>query len=275
MLTAGAAPAQGSELTRLGEELAAVDDELRAWAVAVNRRPSPTPATLRSLLSLARADLAAQLTEDAEPDEQLVRVVHLAQRVVPGTEHAAVSVLLERESLRTPASTSTVPVALDTAQQELREGPAFQVGPAHETVRIDDFRFETRWPKYAAKALELGLRSALICELPATRGAGGILSLYSGRRRAFTAAAELVAPVFASRAAIAVAHADEVLNLRRAIGSRQVIGEAVGILMERHRLSGEQAFERLVTASQRGHVKLRDLAARITETGEEPDAVAP
>jgi AmiR/NasT family two-component response regulator len=100
-----------------------------------------------------------------------------------------------------------------------------------------------------------------------------VLSLYSSRRRAFSPAGELVAPVFASRAAIAVAHADQVHNLRRAIGSRQVIGQAVGILMERHRLSADDAFERLVIVSQRAHVKLRDVAARMTETGEDPEQI--
>ena len=103
---------------------------------------------------------------------------------------------------------------------------------------------------------------------------GGVLTLYSARRHAFRDAAELVVPVFAARASIALTHADRVLNLRRAIGTRQVIGEAVGILMERHRISADDAFERLVAASQNSHVKLRELATRVTETGEEPEDAA-
>jgi AmiR/NasT family two-component response regulator len=72
--------------------------------------------------------------------------------------------------------------------------------------------------------------------------------------------------VFVSRAAITLAHAEQVANLRRALGSRQTIGEAVGILMERHRFTTDLAFARLVSASQHGQIKLRDLAAQLTET---------
>jgi len=102
----------------------------------------------------------------------------------------------------------------------------------------------------------------------------GVLSVYAGHPAAFDAAAELVIPVFAARAAIAAAYADKVTHMHRAIESRQVIGQAVGILMERHRLSPQQAFDNMVTTSQQSHIKLRELALRINETGEEPSAAA-
>jgi hypothetical protein len=77
----------------LGEQLAGLEKELRAWARSPRQRqrPAPTPPTLLTLLLLARADLAAELTGEATPTEQLTRVVHLAVRLVPGTEHAGVS----------------------------------------------------------------------------------------------------------------------------------------------------------------------------------------
>jgi hypothetical protein len=118
------------------------------------------------------------------------------------------------------------------------------------------------------------MRSLLVCELPVLRGGAGTLNLYSDEPRAFRPLAELVAPVFAARASIALTHADQVFNLRRAVASRQQIGQAVGILMERHKIDEDAAFERLITASQRAHVKIRDIATRISRTGEEPDQVA-
>jgi hypothetical protein len=260
-------------LSDLREQLCAVDAELHAWDKAAHRRPTPTPTTLSSLLSLVRADLASQLSDDASPEENLAQVVHLAQQLIPGTEHAGVSLLRIGAPIETPAATSSVPAAIDQIQSEIGNGPSFFVSAVREVLRIDDLRNDARWPRYAERLQGLDVRSVLVCELPLTRGAAGLLSLYSSRRRAFSTTAELVAPVFASRAALSLAHADEVSNLRRAIGSRQVIGEAVGILMERHRLSSDQAFERLVAASQHRHVKVRDIALRVTETGEEPDAV--
>jgi len=263
-----------ADLTLLSEQLADLEKNLRAWAASPRLRPAATPPTLRTLLALARADLAAELTDDATPTQQLAHVVHLAVRLVPGTEHAGVSMQRPGQRVENLAATSPVATACDQAQHELGEGPPPQIGAIHGTIRIDDLRAERRWPRFAARAVEVGVRSMLVCELPATRGGTGMLSLYSSRRRGFSAASELVAPVFASRAAIALAHAEQVLNLRRAIGTRQVIGEAVGILIERHRLTAEQAFERLVTASQHRHVKLRELAARLAETGEDPDTLA-
>jgi GAF domain-containing protein len=235
-------------------------------------RRAPTPSTLRSLLSLARADLASQLADDATPAEHLDRIVHLAQHLVPGTEHAGVS-LLKREDITTLASTSSVPVEVDQIQRDLGTGPIFAARAVHDVLRIDDVTTDGRWPKYADELERLGVHSVLISELPMTHGTVSLLSLYASRRRAFSTAAELVVPVFAARASIALAHAEEVANLHRAIDSRQVIGEAVGILMERHRLASDEAFERLVRASQRKHVKLRDLAVRMTETGEDPENV--
>jgi hypothetical protein len=268
---AGLAPA---DVTLLSEHLADVEKDLREWARPPRQRSTPTPPTLRTLLLLARADLAVELSGEPTPTEQLARVVCLAVRLVPGTEHAGVSLQRGGQKVENLAATSTIATACDQARHDLGEGPLPQVGVIHGSIRIDDLGAERRWPRFAARAVELGVRSMLVCELPGTRGGTGMLSLYSSRRRGFNAASELVAPVFASRAALALAHAEQVLNLRRAIGTRQVIGEAVGILMERHRLTADQAFERLVTVSQHRHVKLRELATRLTETGEEPDTFA-
>ena len=235
-------------------------------------RRSPTPSTLRSLLSLARADLASQLSDDATPAEHLDRIVHLALHLVPGTEHAGVS-LLKGEDITTLASTSNVAAEVDQIQRDLGNGPIFALRAVHEVLRIDEVKTDARWPKYAHELERIGMHSVLVSELPMTHGTSSVLSLYAARRRAFSTEAELLVPVFAARASIALAHAEEVSNLHRAIDSRQVIGEAVGILIERHRLTSDEAFERLVRASQRKHVKLRDLAVRMTETGEDPENV--
>lgn len=271
LLAAGSANSRAAELHEMRQQLAAIETGLRSLAESGNRR-TPTPSTLRSLLSLARADLAIELANDATPAQHLDRIVRLAQSLLPGTEHAGVSVL-RRDVIETLAATSTVPAEADQVQADLGEGPSMQVHVTHEVVRINDTFTDPRWPKFAAQLQNLGLRSVLVCEVPMTHTTPSVLSLYAQRRHAFSAAAELVAPVFAARAAVALAHADEVSNLHRAIDSRQVIGEAVGILMERHRLSAREAFDRLVSASQRRHTKLRELAIRMTETGEEPESV--
>ena len=62
----------------------------------------------------------------------------------------------------------------------------------------------------------------------------------------------------------------ELDGLKLALASRDTIGQAKGILMERYRLSADEAFERLRAASQSANRKLVDLARQLTETGEWP-----
>ena len=244
---------------------------------------SDTPATddagvgpggeLARLLSLARSNLAAELSADDGPDAMLDHAVELTRRWVPGTEHASVAVRLRPDVLHITATTGEIASACDQIQADLAQGPVFDALADHATVRVDDLGAETRWPDFARRALELDLRSVLVCELPMVAGSSATLNLYSSKPAAFGPMAELVAPVFASRASIALAHHGEVYNLRRAIDSRQMIGQAIGILMERHKITSDEAFDRLVRASQCGHMKLRELATRVVETGEEPDLV--
>jgi ANTAR domain/GAF domain len=228
---------------------------------------------LSRLLSLARTDLAAVLSPDEEPDVLLARAVELSQRWIPHAQHASVTVQRVGGKPRTSAATGDVASSCDQAQVEFGEGPLLEVITDRQPRHADDLGDDPRWPRFAARAAELGVRSVLVCELPVLRGSVGTLNLYAGEPRAFTPIAQLLAPVFAARASLALAHADQVFNLRRAVTSRQLIGQAVGILMERHKIDEDTAFERLVAASQEAHVKLREVAARITETGEEPDDI--
>ena len=62
-------------------------------------------------------------------------------------------------------------------------------------------------------------------------------------------------------------------NLERAVDSHRLVGQAMGILIERHRMTSEQAFGALRRASQENNIKLREVAQRVIETGSEPDAV--
>lgn len=88
-------------------------------------------------------------------------------------------------------------------------------------------------------------------------------------------AADLLAAAFAAalrRITTALEAADREQNLQQAVASHQLIGQATGILVERHRLLPGQAFERLRRASQARNLKLRELAARVIETGDEQES---
>jgi AmiR/NasT family two-component response regulator len=59
------------------------------------------------------------------------------------------------------------------------------------------------------------------------------------------------------------------------LGTRETIGEALGILMERERITADQAFDVLRRASQHLNVKLRDIAQNLVDTGETPNTGQP
>ena len=108
----------------------------------------------------------------------------------------------------------------------------------------------------------------LSLHLFAVRGDLGALNLYAGARGVFDHGSEELATVFAAHAAIALAGAQEEAHMRVALDNRDVIGQAKGILMERHKLTPDQAFVLLARASQENNVKIRDLAVLIATTGE-------
>lgn len=236
--------------------------------------PSVNPASLVQLLTLVREDLAAVFqNEQATPEQLLDQIVQVATRLVPGAEDAGVAVFADGQ-LRTVAAAGELTMVLDALRRAAGEGPSLDVARSGKTLRVADVGTDPRWIEYGPRAAAEGARSVLACPLPLPRRQLGVLSLFSGRPAAFDEAAELVVPVFAARAAIALTHAEKVSQLEAALQSRQVIGQAVGILMERHRLSEQQAFDTLVTASQESHLKLREVARRVTETGQEPDQAA-
>jgi hypothetical protein len=57
----------------------------------------------------------------------------------------------------------------------------------------------------------------------------------------------------------------EVNGLRTALGTRTLIGKALGIIIEREGVNETEAFEMLKNMSQHRNVKMRDLAARMVE----------
>ena len=88
--------------------------------------------------------------------------------------------------------------------------------------------------------------------------------------------ADLLAQAFAlavDRLILAQQSADRQEHLARGIESHRLIGQAVGILVERHRVTPAEAFERLKHASQDRNLKLRAVAELVIETGADPEAL--
>ena len=132
---------------------------------------------------------------------------------------------------------------------------------------VDDLTTDERWPVFTAGAVDFGIRSMLSLHLYTDRESFGALNIYARQRHAFTPDSVATGVLLAAHCAVAIAATTASANLRIALESRDVIGQAKGILMERHKITPTEAFDLLITASQHSHRKLRDIAAHLTETG--------
>ena len=141
----------------------------------------------------------------------------------------------------------------------------------HEVFLVDDLRLEDRWPEFSQRAADAtGVRSVLSLRLFAEQDTMGALNLYSKDPDAFDKEAQAIAAVFAAHAAVAMSSSRRESNLERALESRDLIGQAKGILIAHRQMTADEAFETLRTASRNLNLKLRDVADHVVYTGEVP-----
>ena len=224
-------------------------------------------------VSPLHADLARVVVAGRELPDVLDEVVRIARRAMPGS--AATSITLIRdERAFTAAYDGQLAMDLDEMQYQRGYGPCLDAGRAGALFHVPDMAVEDRWPDYAVQALERGVRSSLSVPLPFQGSSIGALNNYATRPHAFTDADVVLGEEVAAFVAIAVGNAEaaaraaeDAANMRQAMVSRAVIEQAKGILMERHKITAEQAFTLLTRASQRSNVKLRDIADELTRTG--------
>ncbi len=220
------------------------------------------------LLARRLSELARNLQAENTLQDTLDGIVRAAVTDVPGVQYAGISVVEARRKVSTPAWTDELVRACDRAQYETRQGPCLDAVYEERTVRLSDMRTEARWPEFTKRAAELGAGSMLCLQLFVEGDNLGALNLYSHTAGAFDDESEHIGLLFASHASVAMAGAQRHEQLDRALATRDLIGRATGILMERHKLTSEQAFTLLIRASQITNIKLRDIADRLVTTGE-------
>jgi GAF domain-containing protein len=218
-------------------------------------------------LSQRLADLARDMQRQPGNAAVMDVIVAAAVSTVPGAEEASISLVRRGRHIVSAAATSDVPRRFDALQEETRQGPCMDAMYEHETIRVDDLATEERWPELARRAGEIGAASMLCVQLFVEGEDLGALNLLARRPGAFTDESERIGLVFASHAAVAVAQAQKVTHLDTAVASRDVIGQAKGVLMERYKITADQAFALLVRVSQDTNRKLQEVAEYLTHTG--------
>ncbi|HEY0000516.1 MAG TPA: GAF and ANTAR domain-containing protein [Actinoplanes sp.] len=212
--------------------------------------------------------MARSLQSEGSFEQTLDAIVSGAAHTVPGAERAGLTAVQGRRKVSTVAATDDLVREVDRAQYETGQGPCLDAAYERRTVRLADMAAEDRWPDFSRRALELGVRSMLSFQLYVRHDDLGALNLYSAQVDAFDDESENVGLLFASHAAIAMAGSRKEHDLSLAISARDLIGQAKGILMERHKVTGEQAFHLLAQVSQRSNTKLAEVAHSLVETAD-------
>lgn len=220
-------------------------------------------------LAQAFSRIARELADKPTVGATLEETVRLAVEVVPGCEYAGVSWLAPGRHMETPACTDPLVAQCDAAQYRYGEGPCVDAVWDEELNQVDDLRTDPRWPRFAREATDLGMRSMLACRLSAPHRTIGALNLYASVPKAFDEHSRALVVIYAAHASIALMSRRLESDLRAAVDTRGTIGQAIGILIERHRLRPAAAFDLLVRASQDRHLKLRQLAEELISTGSE------
>jgi hypothetical protein len=210
------------------------------------------------------AQVAASLRCPVDAQDALEAITVGAVEALPGIEHASVSITRKDGRIETLAPTDVLAIRADELQYELGEGPCLDAVLDQPVIQVDDLRTDLRWPAYGPRAAQqLGIGSQLAFQFRAEPHARGGLNLYSAQPNSITIETRHLGVLFANLAALALGWTREAQTLTEAIGSRTVVGQAVGVLMERHQLDPDRAFGFLVRTSQTGNIKLRDVAAGI------------
>lgn len=205
--------------------------------------------------------------------------VELAVSTIDGCDAAGVF-LVRQGRVTTAASSDPIVVELDELQFTYNEGPCLDAVAEGGSSYAVDLADDPRWPKFGPAAADAGIRSVLAFRL--SDRPVSALNLYAHLPAAFGATDRAKGLIFATLAGLALDAAgeradddDRVANLLVALKTRELIGQAQGILIERERITGEQAFGVLRRASQFLNIKVREVAQNLVDTGETPPTATP
>lgn len=214
------------------------------------------------------AEIVRALHDRSEADSESV-IAELAEHAaleIPGAKYAGVTVTTDHNRIDTPAASHPYPLILDEIQQRHLQGPCLASAWEKQTFHISDLEKDFRWPKYRKDALaETPIRSIMAFQLFIANRSMGALNVYAEEPGAFDDDTEEVGLIFATHSAVAwnAARRDE--QLQRALASRDMIGQAKGMIMERYTIGAIQAFEMLRKLSQDSNVPLARIAEELVD----------
>lgn len=214
--------------------------------------------------------VARRVSAQTSVEDSLTLLAQAAQHTIPGADHVSISIARRNRQIETVAASDELVRRLDAVQYELMEGPCVDAILSRERRVSNDLTHEDRWPRFAPRAVELGIRSQLGLDLFDEEASIGGLNLYGDEPHAFTDASTHLAVLFAAQASHVLGRRMRETQLTEALKTRQLIGQATGIVMERYQLSEARAFEFLTRVSQQSNIRLATVAAELVQQAAQP-----
>jgi GAF domain-containing protein len=212
------------------------------------------------------AELARSVAAPRDIDDVLSGVTAATVELLTGADTAGVLLVSKGGTFESLSGTSELIYEVDRLQEKHNAGPCVEAAINELVVRTEDFETETRWPQYSREVCKLGVRSSISFKLYTGDRTAGALNVFSRRPNSFDADSEVIGSILAAHAAAAILASRESQQLQAALLSRDLIGQAKGMLMERFQVDAVGAFEMLRKLSQQMNVRLAEIARRIVDT---------
>jgi GAF domain-containing protein len=201
---------------------------------------------------------------DADSDTVVAELAEHAAIEIPGAQYAGITLTRNGKHIETPAATHMYPMLLDKIQQRHQEGPCLTAAWEEKTVHVADLETDDRFPLYRQDAIaETPIKSIMAFQLFIAGETMGALNVYSEQPNVFDSESRNIGLVFAAHSSVAWNSARRDEQFKRALSSRDVIGQAKGMIMERYDVDAVRAFELLRKLSQDSNVPLIRVATEL------------
>jgi hypothetical protein len=214
------------------------------------------------------AELVADLERDGiETAAGLRELVENGVRHVVGSQYAGITLAQRDKAVTNVVATHRYPMVLDAIQNLYGEGPCLAAAWQHQLVYVGDLNTDQRWPRYQRDAMEqTPIRSIVSYESFVDGNTMGALNFYADHPHAFNDESLEIGGVFATHVALAWSMMRRHDQFRSGLVSRDIIGQAKGVIMERFNLDAVEAFEVLTRLSQQSNIKVIDIAKGLIDS---------
>lgn len=210
---------------------------------------------------------------DTDADTVVAELAEHAAAEIPGAQYAGITLTRNAKQVDTPAATHHWPLLLDKIQQRHLEGPCLTAAWEETTVHVRDLETEERFPNYRRDALaETPIRSIMAFQMFIAGETLGALNVYAEEPNAFGDDSRTLGLIFAAHSSVAWNSARRDQQFQRALASRDIIGQAKGMIMERYDVNAVRAFELLRKLSQDSNVALIQVATNLVSGAQTADS---